>query len=170
MGLWSRLFSKKKDAPKVEERTLLNIQVGDMITYELEDYEVVGKMTLNDHGFQWFEYQLEVPGEKSLWLSVEMDDELEIAVYKKIKHPVSEPIPKTLTVDEVSYTLDEKGMAEVSGQGRSSQLSGQTVTYYDYSNEAEDQLVAIEVWNGEIEVSQGHTAQDYEFEIIAGSR
>jgi hypothetical protein len=46
MGLFSKFFSKKEQQrPVPKERTALSIVVGDIVTYDLRDYEVVGKIT-----------------------------------------------------------------------------------------------------------------------------
>lgn len=168
MGLLSRLFQKKKDVAKVEKRTLMNVKVGDMLTYDLEDYQVVGKLTLNDHGYQWHEYQLE-GADKTIWLNVELDDELDVSVYKKIKLKLPEPIPDKIEAEGKTYYLEEKGTANVSGQGRSVNVSGQQVSYYDFSDEDEENYLSVEFWGGDSEVSQGYAANDYDFNIIAGS-
>ncbi|GGH86699.1 hypothetical protein JOD43_003674 [Pullulanibacillus pueri] len=170
MGIFRRLKNLKsqKTGPEIEKRTLMNLRVGDMVTYELEDFEVVGKIIFNDHGFQWFEYQLENP-DHTLWLSVELDDELELGVYHKVKHTFTEPIPHRIEYDGIVYTLDEKGTANVSGQGRNNNLSGQMVRYFDFCDDEEEAFLSIEIWGGEIEASQGHIAHDYDFNIIAGS-
>lgn len=168
MSLFSRLFKKKDDRPAVEERTLMNMRVGDMVSYDLEDYEVVGKMTLNDHGFQWYEYQLE-NASGSIWLSVEMDDELECAVYRKSSKPLKNPGTDELTWEGKTYYLEEKGQANVRGQGRSTNVSGATVTYYDYADESGDELLSVEIWGGDVEVSTGQEAEPFEFNITAGT-
>ncbi|WP_243646894.1 DUF4178 domain-containing protein [Scopulibacillus darangshiensis] len=139
-----------------------------MITYELEDYQIVGKLTFNDHGYQWHEYQLEGTND-TIWVNVELDDELEVSVYKKIKLKLSEPIPDKIESDGIAYYLDEKGTANVSGQGRSANVSGQQVTYYDFCDKEDEHYLSVEIWGGDIEVSQGQAAEDYDFNIIAGS-
>jgi len=168
VGWFSRLF-KRDNEPEIEKRTLMNLRVGDMVTYELADYQVVGKITFNDRGFIWHEYQLE-GGERTLWLSVEMDDDLEISVFEKIHYEIEEPIPKKLELDGITFYLDEKGTANVTGQGRNLHLTGQKVRYFDFSNEDDDVYLAVEIWGGDIEVSKGWTADEYEFSIIAGSK
>jgi hypothetical protein len=167
MGWLSKLF-KSNDGPPVEKRTLMNMKVGDMVTYELEDYQIVGKLIFNDHGFQWFEYQLEST-DRTFWLSVEMDDELEVSIYEKVQHKVSEPVPKKIELEGTVYYLDEKGSANVHGQGRSANVSGHTVRYFDFCDEEEDHYLSVEIWGSEVEVSTGIPANDYDFTIIAGS-
>ncbi|HET7658009.1 MAG TPA: DUF4178 domain-containing protein [Bacillales bacterium] len=168
MGLFSKMFGKEDDKPKVLQRDLFNIQVGDIVEFDLADYQVVGKMTFYDGGYEWYEYQL-AGDHGSRWLSSEMDDELELAIYEKIPLKVSEPIPKTIEWEGVRYELSEKGTARVQGEGRSQNGSGTDVHYFDYSDETEEKLLSVEIWGGDIEVSVGRPIEDYEIKIIAGS-
>ncbi|TKD67927.1 DUF4178 domain-containing protein [Pseudalkalibacillus hwajinpoensis] len=169
MGFLSRLFGKKEEETTIEERTVMNIQVGDIITYDLEDYQVVGNLTYTVRGYKWQAYQLQSEG-SSIWLSVEMDDELELGIYKTVKEKVSKPIPKELTIDGVVYYQDEHGHANVSGKGRGSNVNGQEVEYYDFSNEEESEFLSIEIWGTEVEVSKGYEVEEYEIKILAGSK
>lgn len=169
MGFLSRLFQKKEEKPEVKDRTLMNMKIGDMVSYNLADYEIVGKLVYNDHGYQWFEYQLESM-EKTIWLNVEMDDELECSVYEKTTEKIKEPVPKTVELGGISYTLEENGTANVRGEGRSSNVNGMQVQYYDYSDKAEENYLSVEYWGTDVEVSVGQEADAYDFNIIAGSK
>ncbi|ASF40154.1 hypothetical protein CEH05_13790 [Halobacillus halophilus] len=170
MGFFSRLFSnQKKQVPEVEERTVLNIQIGDILTYDLVDYEVVGKITYRDGSYEWFAYQL-LEGQSTKWLSAEMDDELELGIYETIKLPVSTPYPKELQYDGKSYYKDEEGEARVTGEGRSKNINGRTTHYADYLSEDEESYLSLEAWGSEVEVSYGHDIEAYEIKIIAGSK
>ncbi|HET7626805.1 MAG TPA: DUF4178 domain-containing protein [Bacillales bacterium] len=168
MGLFSKMFGKKEERQGPIKRDLFHIQVGDIVEYDLADYQVVGKLTYHDGGYEWLEYQLQ--GDRgSRWLSVEMDDELELAVYERIKHKISEPIPDCLVIDGVSYQRSEYGTARVRGEGRGKNVSGEEVRYFDYSDEDEERLLSVEIWGGEVEVSRGKPIEDFEIKIIAGS-
>ncbi|WP_226583727.1 DUF4178 domain-containing protein [Halobacillus litoralis] len=170
MGFFSRLFSKsEKQTPEVKERTPLNIQVGDIVTYDLVDYEVVGKITYRDGSYEWYSYQL-LEGSTTKWLAAEMDDELELGVYQTVKLPVSRPFPKTLEYEGQSFFKDEEGEARVSGEGRSTNINGRTVSYADYVAEDEETYLSLESWGTEVEVSIGHDIENYEIKIIAGSK
>lgn len=170
MGLFSRLFSKSKDRnqPQVKERTPLNIEVGDIVSYDLVDYEVVGKITYRDGSYEWYSYQL-LEGRNSIWLSAEMDEELELGIYKSIKLPVSEPFPKKLEYEGKTFYLEEEGNAQVLGEGRSENIHGKTAHYADYCIEDEEQFISVESWGTETEVSIGHPIEEYEIKILAGS-
>ncbi|MFD2044692.1 DUF4178 domain-containing protein [Ornithinibacillus salinisoli] len=169
MGLFSKLFSKNKQsetAPK--ERTVLSIKVGDIVTYDLVDYEVVGKITYRDGNYEWYGYQL-LEGNDIIWLSAEMDDELELGIYKKIQLPVSKPYPKELMYENKTYYLEESGSARVTGEGRSSNLSGTVTEYAEYTNEDETNYISLESWGTEVEASYGYPIDPYEIKIMAGS-
>ncbi|MBD7938307.1 DUF4178 domain-containing protein [Cytobacillus sp. Sa5YUA1] len=169
MSFFSKLFGQKKsDEKPLEKRNMFNLQQDDIVTYNFEDYRVVGKINYNDHGFKWHAYQLSGINE-TLWLSVEMDDELYLGMYKKIKLPLKEPIAKEIEYDGIIYFLDEKGTAKVTGAGRSENLSGLTCHYFDFADEEEENFLSIEKWGSELEVSKGYTIEEYELKIIAGS-
>ncbi|MFD1019031.1 DUF4178 domain-containing protein [Thalassobacillus hwangdonensis] len=169
MGLFSKLFSSKKaHAPTVRERTVLSIQIGDIVTYDLVDYEVVGKITYREQSYEWFAYQL-LEGQSTIWLAAEMDDELELGIYKPVNIQVSQPYPKTITHDGVTYHKDEEGNATVTGEGRSRNINGRTTHYADYISSDESSYLSIEEWGSETEVSVGHDIEEYEIKIIAGS-
>lgn len=168
MGILSRLFKKKEVKPEVVERDFFNIQINDIITYNLEDYQVAGKLVYNDYGYEWYAYQL-VGASETIWLSAEMDDELELGIYKTSKEKLSQPIPKQVKVNGTSYSLTEEGTAKVRGEGRGSNVSGREVNYYDFSNDEEDRFLSVEVWGSEVEVSEGYEIEEYEIKIIAAS-
>ncbi|MFC4556694.1 DUF4178 domain-containing protein [Virgibacillus kekensis] len=169
MGLFSNLFSKnKQQKPAPKERTALSIQIGDIITYDLRDFEVVGKITYRDGSYEWYGYQL-LEGRDTIWLSAEMDDELELGVYKKIQYPVSKPYPKELSYEDRKYYLEESGTARVTGEGRSSNLNGTETNYADYSTDDENHFLSFESWGTETEASYGYPIESYEIKILAGS-
>ncbi len=168
LGFLSKLFPKKQKQHKVEKRTPLTIQVGDIVEYNLEDYEVVGKITYRQSSYEWLSYQLLGPT-GTIWLAAEMDDDLELGIYKKIQLADANQIPKELTYQGIKYYLDEKGQAHINGEGRSSNLTGQTMKYVEYCDESETHFISLEDWGSEIEASYGYPIEQYEIKIIAGS-
>jgi len=169
VGLFSKIFSKnKKNEPAPKERTVLSIKVGDIVTYDLVDYEVVGKITYRSGNYEWYSYQL-LDGRNTVWLAAEMDDELELGIYKKISLPVSKAFPKELDYEGKTYYFDESGTASVLGEGRSANLQGSKVEYAEYADEDEANFISLEVWGNEVEVSLGYPIESYEIKIMAGS-
>ncbi|MFC4320477.1 DUF4178 domain-containing protein [Litchfieldia salsa] len=168
MSFFKKLFGQKEKVTVVEERTALTIKVGDIVTYDLEDFEVVGKLTYHSHGFEWLAYQLQGIG-KTIWLSAEMDDELGVAIYEKLPLKLHEPMPKELIQDGIKYYLDESGVARVKGEGRGQNVNNAECKYFDYCDEDEEKFLSVEIWGSEIEVSYGFEIEEYELKIIAGS-
>ncbi|MFD2926224.1 DUF4178 domain-containing protein [Halobacillus naozhouensis] len=169
MGFFSKLFSNKKtETPEVKERTVLNIQVGDIVTFDLVDYEVVGKITYRDGSYEWYSYQL-LEGTNIKWLSAEMDDVLELGIYETIKLP-QDSFPKQIEYEGTTYHKDEEGEAYVTGEGRSQNINGRTTRYAEYISNDEETYLSLESWGSEIEVSYGYDIEAYEIKIIAGSK
>ncbi|WP_226036424.1 DUF4178 domain-containing protein [Aquibacillus saliphilus] len=168
MGLFSRIFSNKETTTNVKERTALSIEVGDIVVYDLTDYEVVGKITYRQDSYVWYGYQL-LEGNNTIWLSAEMDDELELGIYKTINLPVTHPHPKELTYQRKTYYLDEEGEARVVGEGRSTNINNRMMKYVEYCDDDEENFISIEDWGSELEVSLGSPIEAYELKIIAGS-
>ncbi|MFC0522332.1 DUF4178 domain-containing protein [Pontibacillus salicampi] len=171
MGWFSKLFSNKKsnNNSSVTERTPLNIKIGDIVTYDLVDYEVVGKIIYQDGSYKWYSYQL-LEGRNTLWLAAEMDESLELGIYRSIPLQVSKPFPEKLEYEGITYYLEEKGEARVTGEGRSENINGRTTHYADYIDDTEEKFISLETWGSEIEVSVGHAIQEFEVSIIAGSQ
>lgn len=169
MGFWKRLFEGTTETvPEAKERTLLNLRVGDFVTYDLADYEVTGKIHYNDSGYTWDAYQLAANG-KTVWLSVELDDELEVGMYETVRLAGAEPGSKKLTYDGRTYYLEEEGRAYVKAEGRSENVHGKNVDYYDYTEDSGEHFLSVEVWGGDVEVSYGYEIEEYEITILAGS-
>lgn len=168
MGLFSKLFSGKSNKPAPKERTVLSIEIGDIITHDLRDYEVVGKITYRDGNYEWYGYQL-LEGRDTIWLSAEMDDELELGIYKKVQLAVSKAYPKEISYENKTYYLQESGTAKVIGEGRSANLHGTETNYADYADRDEASFISLESWGSEIEASHGYPIEEYEIKIMAGS-
>lgn len=164
----TKLKGDKTPPPKVQARNLYNLKTGDIVTYELEDYEIVGTLTYNDSGYKWYAYQLVSTG-KTIWLSVEMDDELELGVYEKVSIPLQKPIPQKITYDGKTYYAGEKGSAYVTGTGRSQNVSNRKMSYHEFADEEDETYLSVEIWGEEVEVSKGYSIEEFELKVLAGS-
>lgn len=117
-----------------------NLKPGDVVHYEGADYIVEGTLRLDQDGFEWQEHRL-VDGERSLWLSVEDDEGLEVIVWERARATL-EPGPATLTHDGVSYELDERGHARFTASGSTGTAPSGRVEFADY--EAGDRRLSFE--------------------------
>lgn len=163
---WRR--KKKKERPVIK-RTVHNLQIGDIVSYNLEDYLVVGYLVYEDSGWRWKDYHLK-SGNKHLWLSVEQDDELELGMFEMIPMPMSSRPGNKISHGGKTYYLDEASDARiVTVEGEVGAAPGQWVNYWDFWDEAEEECISVEEWDGDFEVSLGRPVEPYELEILAGS-
>ena len=172
MGFFDFLKSKPKNNNKVVARNPLNLQVGDIVEYDLAEYKVIGKLIYEEGGYLWYDYHL-FDGQKHLWLGAEDDDELEIGLYKKldVNHQLyvqlQNETPKKLTYEGKEYTLIEGGKANIRAEGRVGAKTGQRVQYWDYeaSNGSE---ISVERWGNELEISIGQEVKESLLEYYPG--
>ena len=168
MAFWDK-FKKKQQEPAVEKRNPMNLREGDIVTYDLEDYIVIGFLEYDDHGWKWKDYHLE-SGSKRIWLSVEQDDELIMGVFERIKSPVEEKPPKQLEHNGIRFEREEAGEAIISAvSGQVGAAVGHKVRYFDYCDAEEEHFFSIEEWDGDWEASYGFDVDPYELQFMAGS-
>lgn len=168
MGFWSKVFGAG-DIPKVEKRTALNLRVGDIVTYDLVDYQVVGLIRYNDSGYSWVAYQLDGDGDR-IWLAAEQDDELELGIYRTINLDLGPEPPRKLTYDGKTFILDEAGEAAITQvNGEAGAAAGQRIKYWDYEDQSGDYGLSVERWGSDMEVSLGQFIHPRELSFLAGS-
>lgn len=147
-----------------KSNNFFNIKVGDIISIEEIDYEVKGVIKYNDHGWCWTEYKLK-DSRKTYWLSVEQDDDIEICLYEEVV-AITTKAPKVYDYKGKKYYMQEGSDAVVEYiQGNMNIVKGEQVDYYEYCDEEGDNLLSIEIWNGEVEMSIGREIKDYNVEI-----
>lgn len=160
----SRANKTAKMESKSNEITVFNMRIGDIVSIEETDYEVNGILKFNDHGWKWTEYKLK-DAQKTYWLSVEKDDEIEISLYKEVVAIISEA-PKVYEYDGVTYYMQEGSDAKVEYvQGDISTVKGEEVDYYEYCDKTGEKYLSLEIWNGEVEMGIGRKIEGYNIEI-----
>ncbi|MFC0272531.1 DUF4178 domain-containing protein [Metabacillus herbersteinensis] len=171
----SNLFraEKNKDQEVEAKRTIHNLKVNDIITYDLEDYLVVGKLVYNHGGYIWNAYNLK--GDTGyIWLSVEVDDEIELGIFKKIQTKIQTPDHHKLEIDGNVYYQEEQGEASITEvEGQAGAVVGQRVQYWSYEVDEDQSLqypyLSVEKWGGDLEISKGYSISEHELTILAGS-
>lgn len=140
------------------------LKPGDVVNHDGRDWIVEGTLRLEQGGFRWAEHRLVDAGE-TLWLSVEDDEGLEIAVWDRRKGTGLEPGPQTMEVDGVTYTFDERGKANFTSEGVTGMAPGGRLEYADY--EAGPKRLAFERGEGEEswEVSVGEVVGEAMIDI-----
>lgn len=102
-------------------------------------------------------------------MSIEQDDDIEISLYEEVV-AITSTAPKVYTYKNIKYYMQEGSDAIVEDlQGNINAIKGEQVDYYEYSDEDDENLLCIEIWNGEIEMSIGRWIEDYNIEIYPRS-
>jgi hypothetical protein len=156
--------------------TIMNLRVGDYVTFRSVDYYVRQRFMYRAGSFEWMAYQFsDSSREKSLWLDVEEDDELSIEMSEPIKLPPEITVEhlkakQPVSINGVMYYYDEHGYAQVKIEKENKRWDEDTVEYWDYYSQDESQYISFEKWGAdELEGSVGYPIKDYELEIYPGS-
>ena len=159
---------KGQEKQKEEKRTVLNLELNDIVEYDLEEYKVIGIITYQQFGYEWYDYHL-INQQNSCWLYAERDDCLELILFEKVapKHKIynnfSQEIPQTITYQNQQFNLIEQGQAKIKVKGQVGAKTGQDITYYDYQNN--NKIISVEKWGSELEISIGHSIKESLIEI-----
>ena len=142
---------------------------GDVVLYDGDDFIVEGTIRLAQGGFTWDEHRL-AASERSLWLSVEDDEGLEVVVWDREAAPGLEPGAATLTHGGVSYRLDERGRAQFTAEGSTGTAAAGRVEFVDY--EAGDRRLSFERYgeDGGWEVGLGTVVSEHALDVYPARR
>ncbi|HEV3002199.1 MAG TPA: DUF4178 domain-containing protein [Solirubrobacteraceae bacterium] len=157
-------------SPEDEQRALhgdvRRLAPGDAVSYEGTDFLVDRTMRFDQGGYAWKEHLLsDAVSGRRMWLSVEEDDGLEVAVWERVPEPDVEPGPAELTYDGRAYERQERGSArfrtEQTGGGAGE--SG-TMEYVEYA--AGERLLVFERYGtGAWEVSTGRAISEHLLDV-----
>ena len=155
-----------KELPSLE-RNLFNLQIGDIIQYMGRDWVVEGKLTYNVGGYIWFEYLLQ-DNNDIRWLSVDEDDRVEVAFLEPTNQlEISQTPPKQLTFADEIYRCVDSGMAKMTRVGTTLRKTAERCEYFDYKGNG-DNVLSIEIWDGEVEVTIGYQINPRSLTLLPG--
>jgi hypothetical protein len=150
-----------------ENRTIFNLQLGDIVEYFGRDWVVEGKLIYEEDGFTWIEYLLQ-DQQDLRWLSVEEDDRLELSWLQPTRSlDIPRTPPNPLTFEGESYSCIDSGVAKMKREGSVLNRQAEQCRYFDYESE-DGKLLSVEDWNGEIEVTYGKEISPSELSIFPG--
>ena len=167
LWLWSRYSMGRWHRPPVgsmpQQRTLFNLQVGDVVQHLSRDWIVENTLVFDQEGFQWQEYYLR-DGAEGVWLVVVDDDRIELSWMHQVppeEVSVLFPLRDELVYQGIRYRLAEKGIANYRKTSRGSQQGG-PCRFYDYAAQF-DRVLSVEIYSaselladsGEIEMCVG---------------
>ena len=158
---------KEQQALPPLRRTVFTLQIGDIVQYQGGDWVVEGRLTFNDSGYTWLEYMLQ-DGDAIRWLSVEEDDRVEVCWMETASNlDISGKPPDRITHNGITYELDGKGVAQMQRIGTTMNKQAQICRYFDYAA-ANDQMLSVEDWNGDLEISVGRRIRPSSLTLLPG--
>ncbi|BAZ10186.1 hypothetical protein NIES4071_20000 [Calothrix sp. NIES-4071] len=147
-------------------RTIFDLEIGDIVQHMAIDWVVEGRLTYQVGAYYWYEYLLQ-DKDKIAWLSVEEDDRVEVALLQPTNQlDVSNPPPELNFAGE-TYTCIDSGQARMTRTGLTMKRTAEKCQYFDYES-ADGQVLSIEVWDGDIEVSVGEKISPRSLTILPG--
>ncbi|MEM1349973.1 MAG: DUF4178 domain-containing protein, partial [Myxococcota bacterium] len=82
---------------------------------------------------------------------------------------LTEPIPEFVEYLGQRFRMTERGSARVNQQGHTGRKSGLNMQYFEYEGSG-DEMLSVEKWGGDIEVSLGREIRPVELEIYPGDQ
>jgi hypothetical protein len=186
---WRNTQKRKKDNPNPSnagsrDLKIENMQAGGVFSLrnfgsDMDDLdvEVLGRHVYDEDGYGWVELEGETGGRK-VWLTVEVDDELELSVtLRKLKLQ-----DVGITIDQLdrmkssqsgsfefegkTYEFDEIGEAVFYRNG--DRQSGERHAYWDFESDDGDHSISFERWSdGSFDVHISQTLSGSQITVYA---
>jgi hypothetical protein len=109
------------------------IAPGDIVDIRGVSYGVRGTLRFTEGDWGWAEHLLDDARGRKVWLSVEEDPDLELALWTEVPSATVEPGSATIDFDGRRYTRDESGRAGYTATGTTGLNPTGTVRYQDYT-------------------------------------
>lgn len=177
MGLFDRFKKENKKEESININLKIdNLEVGDLLDYDLETWTVEKVYTNKTDGNVSKEWQLKSGSGKIIYLELEEDDEREISIskdldyeeeniitFKELKEMNNDIIPEFLSYNGLDYEFSDGPFITVTNNEECI-----CAEYEAYNNETEsEEYLTIEQWD-ETDFSLSHTkyVEEYEFTNI----
>lgn len=141
------------DVLRGDPRTL---RPGAIVEIRARSYVVRGSLRFTEGNWSWAEHLLDDAADGRVWLSVEEDPDLRLALWTNVPSATVTPGQPTVDFDGRRYTLDETGQARYTATGATGLHPTGTVRYADYTA-PDGALLSFESYgdSGRWEVSRG---------------
>lgn len=145
------------------------LRPGDIIDVRNEHYTVRGVLRLSEGSYSWTEVFLDTGVGDRMWLSVEDDPDLEVAIWRELRNVTVTPGPGTIQLDGHTFRSDEKGKARFVGEGTTGLAESGTVRYHDYEAGDGTMLSFEDFSDGKWECARGEMLRASEYQIYPQS-
>ena len=157
---------------KPVERTLFNLQIGDVVQYQARDWILETIYRYQQDQFEWIEYLLR-DNDDAAWLVVVEDDWLEVSWLTPVPEDqlrLGLPMPRVIDYEGISYLLKEKGTASYSTEGRVNNQKG-VCSFFDYQT-VQGYKLSFELYgseeDGDLDVNVGRKIDSQDLSILPG--
>ncbi|GAA3210116.1 DUF4178 domain-containing protein [Dactylosporangium siamense] len=125
-----------------------SLAAGDTVEIKGQAYTVRGSLHYTEQSWGWAEHLLDdAAGGPKVWLSVEEDPDLELALWHEVPSATVSPGAATVDFDGRRYTRDESGTARFASTGTTGLHAAGTAKYVDYAA-ADGALLSFESYAG----------------------
>ena len=177
MGLFDRFKKKSEPLYDSTDIRIKDLDVGFVFDYDLSNWEVQQAYEY-DWGDNYFSDEYKISdGDKTLYLSVEDDDELTLSVSKKLKIKAlgtavleqlmgSQKPPTSFEYEGERYVMEEEspGFFHDLANGKD---DWEELISWTFTNENGEKLITIEQWDEkEFEASVGKYIKEFEISNI----
>ncbi len=179
-------FKKKKEEDKTPHYDpnnirIIDIRVGFFLEYDAKTWEVAEEYEY-DWGDNEFSYSFLLrSSDEELYLSIEQEGELELALTKQIRLMklgedlddeivANERPPKTITYEGVKYFRDNESPGYYRNTATTIRDESIEMITWDYYDDEEEKTISIEQFGErDFEAYIGHYVEEYEFSNIIPS-
>ncbi|RKN85010.1 DUF4178 domain-containing protein [Paenibacillus ginsengarvi] len=169
------LRSNKQPQPSVQSAapTLESIAVGDIVSVDLEEYVVSGKVIYADPGYAPHRYAYYLQSGRDIHcLIVEKGRTFQTFMCRFLEGGLDDPndVPKTLTIDEdVTYELESNRTDRTQTQGNTDFRSGDQVEVWRYFASETDHFY-LQWQDGKFVALEGTLIPSSEVKIMKSNR
>lgn len=165
-GIWR---ANQGDGTSVPKRTLTSLRVGDIASYDLNDYTVEGVTTYRNGGQRKIGYVL-FDGLHTRYMLVDDRETTRVQVFETLEARLEKPdeINHEMVFENVAYYEIARGESTVTVQGKSA-FSQYDPVYWWLHQAQGGGLMLFEWQQGEIIIRVGQAIKPYEVNVLAGS-
>lgn len=147
------------------------IAPGDIVEIRGTSYGVRGTLRCTEDGWTWSEHLLDDAHGRKVWLSVEEDPDLKLALWTEVPGATVQPGAPTVDFDGRRYVREESGYAHYTAIGTTGLNPTGTLRYQDYAA-SDGALLSFESYgeSGRWEVGRGERLQRAELMIYPRSQ
>ncbi|BCJ27289.1 DUF4178 domain-containing protein [Actinocatenispora sera] len=131
------------------------LTAGDTVEIRGTTWSVRGTLRFTEGGSRWSEHLLDDAHGARVWLSVEEDPDLLLALWTQVHGSELTPGPRVVHQDGARFVSDESGTADYRSEGSTGLATAGTMAYHDYTGDG-DALLGFEKYgSGGWELARG---------------